>query len=155
MRVVDETGKQLGVMDISEALRIAEERNLDLIQVTDKVDPPVCKIMEYGKYLYWQQKKEKEMGKHKGGEVKGIRLSFAISPHDLEVKAKSAEKFLREGNMVRIELILHGREKYLEGFAKGKVSKFLEILNTLIPIKTERDLKKEFGRFIMIISKAQ
>ncbi len=140
-------------MNLEEALRIAEERNLDLIQVTEKVEPPVCKIMEYGKYLYWQGKKEKGTAKHKGGEVKGIRLSFAISPHDLEVKAKSAEKFLKQGNMVRIELILHGRQKYLEGFAKGKVSQFLEILNGLIPIKTERDLKKEFGRLIMIISK--
>ncbi len=141
-------------MSLEEALRIAEERNLDLIQVTDKVDPPVCKIMEYGKYLYWQQKKEKEMSKHKGGEVKGIRLSFAISPHDLEVRAKSAEKFLKQGNMVRVELILHGREKYLASFAKGKVNQFLEILNSLIPIKTERDLKREFGRLIMIISRA-
>ncbi len=144
----------MGVMDISEALRIAEERNLDLIQITEKVEPPVCKIMEYGKYLYWQQKKEREIGKHKGGEVKGIRLSFAISPHDLEVRAKSAEKFLKDGNMVRIELILHGREKYLQEFAKGKISKFLETLSSLIPIKIEKDLKKEFGRLIMIISKA-
>lgn len=140
-------------MDISEALRIAEERNLDLIQITEKVEPPVCKIMEYGKYLYWQQK-EREIGKHKGGEVKGIRLSFSISPHDLEVRAKSAEKFLKDGNMVRVELILHGREKYLQEFAKGKIKQFLEILNNLLPIKTEKDLKKEFGRLIMIISKA-
>ena len=139
---------------MQEALKLAQERGLDLIQVTEKAEPPVCKIMEYGKYLYWQSKKEKEVSKHSGGEVKGIRLTFGISPHDLETRVNAAAKFLKDGNMVKIELVLHGREKALEGVARGKVNLFLENLNTLIPIKTSGSIKKEFGKLTLMVSKA-
>ncbi len=142
----------MGVFNLSEALQLARERNLDLIQVTEKVEPPVCKFGDYGKYLYWLQKKEK--GVKKGGEVKGIRLGFNISLHDLETRAHQAEKFLKEGDKVRIEMILRGREKGLADFAKGKINQFLEILGKLIPIKIERELKKEPRGWTMIISKA-
>lgn len=154
VRVVDETGKQLGVMSLEKALQEAEERNLDLIQVTEKVTPPVCKIMDYGKYLYQEKKKEKQaVKKQKGGELKGIRLTFNISQHDMETRAKQAEKFLKEGDKIRIELILRGREKALGNFAKEKINKFLEVMGTLLPYKVERELKREPRGFSMIISK--
>jgi len=154
VRVIDETGKQLGVMLLEKALRAARERNLDLIQITEKVEPPVCKIMDYGKYLYLQKKKEKQAAKkQKGGELKGIRLGFNISQHDLEVRAHQAEKFLKEGNRVRIEMRLRGREKALGNFAKEKINKFLETLAKLIPYRIERELKREPRGFTMIISK--
>jgi len=151
--VIDETGKQLGVFPLEEALRLAQERNLDLIQVTEKVEPPVCKLGDYGKYLYSLEKKEKTT-KTKAGEIKGVRISFAISPHDLETKAKMAEKFLKKGYRVRVELILKGRQKALGDFAKGKMNQFLETLGKLTPFKTERDLKREPRGFTMIITKA-
>lgn len=132
---------------------MARERNLDLIQVTEKVIPPVCKIGDYGKYLYWQEKKQKEIRKQKGGQIKGIRLSFGISLHDLEIRARQAEKFLNEGDKVFIEMVLRGREKALAQVAKGKVSQFLEILNKTVPIRAETDLKKGPRGFTMIISK--
>lgn len=135
-----------------EALQLARERNLDLIQVTEKVEPPVCKIMEYGKFLYALQKKEKGARTH-GGEIKGIRLGFNISQHDLETKARQAEKFLKEGDKVRIDMILRGREKGLSNFAKDKFSQFLETTNKFIPIKAERELKREPRGFSMIIAK--
>jgi translation initiation factor IF-3 len=155
VRVIDETtGEQLGVLTLEEALQKAQERNLDLIQVTDKVEPPVCKIMDYGKFLYQQKKKEKEAAKkQKGGGLKGIRLGFNMAQHDLEVRARQAEKFLKEGNKVRIEMRLRGREKALGGFAKEKINKFLEVLRGLTPYKTEREIKREFRGFTMIISK--
>ena len=153
VRVIDETGKQLGVFPLEEALRLAQERNLDLIQVTEKVEPPVCKLGDYGKYLYSLEKKEKTT-KTKAGEIKGVRISFAISPHDLETKAKMAEKFLKKGYRVRVELILKGRQKALGDFAKGKMNQFLETLGKLTPFKTERDLKREPRGFTMIITKA-
>jgi len=139
-------------MALTEAIRIAKEHNLDLVQVTDKVAPPVCKITDYGKYLYQIQKKEKTL-KQKGGETKGIRLTFGISDHDLETKVRLTEKFLRKGDRARIEMVLRGRELALQGFAKEKIHKFLEALNKLIPIKVERELKKEFKRLTMIISR--
>jgi len=153
VRVVDDVGKQLGIMSLEEALQIARERNLDLVQVTEKVEPPVCKIIDYGKYLYFQEKKQRKARKQTGGQLKQIRISLAISPHDLEIKAKMAEKFLKGGDKVRIEMPLRGREKSLAEFAKGKMDKFLEILEGFLPIKIERELKKEPRGLTMIISK--
>lgn len=141
-------------MDIMQALKTAKEKNLDLIQVTDKVEPPVCKIMESGKYLYQLQKKEKVMHqKTKGGELKGVRLTFAISDHDLAIKASQAEKFLKIGDKIKIEMKLRGREKALQGFAREKIKKFIDMLEKSMPLKLERDLKREGGGLTMIISR--
>lgn len=153
IRVIDETGKQIGIFPLEEALRLAEERNLDLIQVTEKVEPPVCKIMDYGKYLYWLQKKEGATRAKRSGELKGIRLGFTISLHDLETKANLAKKFLEKGNKIKIEMILRGREKGFSELAKEKINQFLEILEKQIPIKIEGELKRESRGFTMIISK--
>jgi len=153
VRVVDETGAQLGVMNIFNAIDLAKSKGLDLIQVTEKVEPPVCKIANYGKYLYTLQKKEKKISKPKGGELKEIRLTFGISPHDMEIRAKQAEKFLKEGDKVKINMALRGREKAMGNYAKEKVQKFLESLNIIIPIKTERELKREPRGFTLIVSK--
>lgn len=132
---------------------MAREHGFDLIQVTEKLDPPVCKIMNYGKYLYHLKKKEKSAKHHTGGELKGIRLTFGISEHDLETRVKQAEKFLKKGDRIRIEMKLRGRQKALQGFAREKIKKFLETLEKSIPIKTERELKKQPRGLTMIISK--
>ena len=153
VRVIDEAGKQLGVLALTKALQIARERGFDLIQVTEKIEPPVCKLMDYGKYLYQLKKKERSVKHHTGGELKGIRLTFGISEHDLETRAKQAEKFLKKGDRVRIEMKLRGRQKALQGFAREKIKKFLEILEKSIPIKIERELKKQPRGLTMIIFK--
>lgn len=139
-------------MNIFEAIDLAKSKGLDLIQVTEKVEPPVCRIANYGKYLYTQQKKDKKI-KQPHNELKEIRVGFNISQHDIDVKAKQAEKFLKEGDKVKISMVLRGREKALGHFAKQKIDYFLDNLNSLIPIKTERDLKREARGFTMIISK--
>jgi len=153
VRLIDENGKQLGIMPFEQAAQFAIERKLDLIQVTEKVKPPVCKLGDYGKYLYLEEKKEKTAHKHKGGELKGIRLTFNISLHDLETKVRQAEKFLKREDKVKIDLLLRGRQKYLQDFAKEKIEKFLEILKEIMPIKVERELKKEARSLTMIISR--
>jgi len=140
-------------MSLQEALQKAKERNLDLVQITEKVTPPVCKITDYGKYLYSKEKKER-LGKIKrSGELKGIRLGFNISLHDLETRARQTEKFLKRGDKVRIEMILKGRQRALSDFAKEKINQFLEILEKKVSIKTERDLQKRGRRLTMIITK--
>ena len=121
VRIVDESGKQLGIMPTKTALDMAKERNLDLIQVTEKVVPPVCKIGDYGKYLYSLKKKNKKP-KAKSGELKSIRLSFNISQNDLQIRAKNAIKFLNNREKVRIDLILRGRQKGLGQVGKEKVN---------------------------------
>ncbi|MFH1714192.1 MAG: translation initiation factor IF-3 [Candidatus Nealsonbacteria bacterium] len=153
IRLIDETGKQLGIVSFEEAARQAIEKKLDLIQVTEKVDPPVCKLGDYGKYLYQEEKKVKMAGKQKGGDTKGIRLTFNISQHDMETRARQAEKFLKKGDRIRLELRLKGREKALGDFAKEKVNKFINFLQSLTPIKVERELKREPRGFTMIITK--
>jgi translation initiation factor IF-3 len=140
-------------MPLEKALQIAQERGLDLVQVTEKVDPPVCKIIDYGKYLYSLQKKEKEAKAKRTGEIKGIRLGFNISPHDLETKAKQAEKFLKKGDKIRIEVRLRGREKAHSEVGKEKINQFLKILEKSTPVKIEKELKREPRGLTMIIGK--
>ena len=141
-------------MDIFKAIDLAKSKALDLIQVTDKVEPPVCKIGNYGKYLYSLQKKERKIKVHtKITKLKEVQIGFNISQHDIEVKAKQAEHFLKDGDKVKLGMILKGREKAMGDFAKNKIQFFLETVNKLVPIKTERELKREAKSFTIIISK--
>jgi translation initiation factor IF-3 len=152
VRVIDNEGNQLGIFDLNQALEKAHQKGLDLIQITDKVEPPICKITDYGKFLYALKKKEKQH-KQKTSELKNIRLSFNISTHDMETRAKSAEKFLRKGHKVRIEMRLKGREKALLSFAKDKLNNFLGSLKEQIPIKVEKEIKRETRGLTTIIAK--
>lgn len=153
VRVIDETGKQIGVMNIFDAINMAKSHGLDLIQVTERVEPPICKIGDYGKYLYSLKKKEKKAALKSKTELKEIRIGFNISPHDIEVRAKQSERFLKEGHKVKVSMVLRGREKSMGDVAKNKMQFFLEITGGLIPIKTEREIKREPRGFTMIISK--
>ena len=127
---------------------------MDLVQITDKVEPPICKITDYGKHLYREKKKER-LVKPSQSELKGIRIRFGISSHDMETRVKSALKFLEKGNQVKIELPLKGRQKALGDFAKEKMNLFLEIIEKSAPVKIEKELKREGRGFTMIISKKQ
>ena len=112
VRVIDTDGTMLGVMSIDEALNLAGERKLDLVNISPNAKPPVCKILDYGKYRYELQKKEKEAKKkQKTMQVKEIRLSTFIEDHDIQVKAKTASKFLQDGDKVKVSLRFRGREK--------------------------------------------
>lgn len=153
VRVISETGQQLGVMNIFLAIDLAKSKGMDLIQVTEKVDPPVCKIGNYGKYLYSMQKKERKAKIKTKTELKEIRLGFNISPHDIETKAKQAESFLKDGDKVKVGMVLKGREKAMGDYAKNKIMLFLETVDKLIAIKVERELKREPRGFTMIVSK--
>jgi translation initiation factor IF-3 len=112
VRVVEEDGQhQLGVISTSQAIRIAKERGLDLVEVAPNADPPVCKIVNYGKYKYIQEKHKKEAHKHqKGGKVKEMKFRIGIDPHDYLIKITHAEDFLAEGHKVRIQLQFRGRQ---------------------------------------------
>lgn len=152
--MIDENEKQIGIVPLEKALQMSSERGLDLIQVTDKVSPPICKIAEHGKYLYQLKKKEKKSAK-KGGEIKGIRIKFNTSLHDIETKANQAYKFLKQGCKVKVELFLRGRERALRQHAEEQIKKFTEILGAQIPIDTELPPKKMPNIIILIIKRAQ
>ena len=155
VRLIDKDGKQLGVLRLEDALRKAREAGLDLIQVTQKISPPVCKIGEYGKYAYQIKKKERKQKQQKSGELKSIRLRFNISPHDMETRVKAAEKFFKKGYKIRIEMVLRGREKRLSNFAREKMNQFLEILQKSTAIKIEREIKREARGLTMMVSQSQ
>lgn len=119
MRVIAADGEQLGIMTRDEAMNMAEQKNLDLVCIAPKADPPVCKILDYGKYKYEQQKKEKEAKKKQHiTQVKEIRLSTFIEEHDIMVKAKTGAKFLKDGNKLKVSLRFRGRER--DYVAKGQ-----------------------------------
>ncbi|MCF8567279.1 translation initiation factor IF-3 [Alicyclobacillus tolerans] len=111
VRVIDEDGAQLGILPLREARRVAEEKNLDLVNVAPTAKPPVCRVMDYGKFKYEQSKKEKEARKNqKVIELKEVRMTPNIEEHDFQVKLKNVVKFLSEGDKVKVSLRFRGRE---------------------------------------------
>lgn len=112
VRLIDENGEMHGIMSIASALALAEERNLDLVNVSPNADPPVCKILDYGKYRYEMHKKDKlNKKKQKTMDVKEIRISTFIEEHDINVKANAAIRFLKAGDKVKVSLRFRGRER--------------------------------------------
>lgn len=111
VRVIDENGQQLGIMATRDAVRIAEEHHLDLVEISPQARPPVCKILDYGKYRYEQQKREKEARKkQKVFEIKEVKLRPGIEDHDFDVKFKNTVRFLADGNKVKVTIMFRGRE---------------------------------------------
>jgi len=127
LRVIDENGEMIGIMSRDEALRLAEEKKLDLVNISPNAKPPVCKILDYGKYRYELQKREKEAKKkQKTMTVKEIRLSTFIEDHDIQVKAKTACKFLQDGDKVKVSLRFRGREKDYTARGREVMDRFAE-----------------------------
>jgi len=144
----------LGILDSQKAIELAQEKGLDLVEIAPTAKPPVCKITNYGKYKYKEsKKKQKEKTKQKEVEVKGVRIGLSTSSHDLGYKAKQAEKFLKQGNKLRIEIKLKGREKAHGDLANQKLNDFLGML--LINYKIEQEVKRNPMGMIMTIAKKQ
>lgn len=152
VRLIDETGKQLGIVSTSEALRLAQEKGLDLIEVAAKVSPPVCKIADFGKFQYQREKQARQQRTHqKKSGLKGIRIGFSTAKHDLELKAKQAEKFLDKGYKVRVEIILRGRQKAFGNSARQRIEEFKSLLSEGIIV--EQPITRQPRGFSMIIGK--
>lgn len=112
IRVIDENGNQLGIMNANEANRIADLKNLDLVKISPTANPPVCKIMDYGKFRFDAAKKEKDARKNqKISDVKEVWLSMTIDTHDMETKAKQTSKFLKNGDKVKVSIKMRGRQQ--------------------------------------------
>lgn len=127
LRIIDTDGTQLGIMSRDEAMELAENKKLDLVCIAPKAAPPVCKILDYGKYKYELQKKEKEAKKkQKTTQVKEIRLSTFIEDHDIMVKAKTGAKFLKDGDKLKVSLRFRGREKDYVARGMEVMEKFAE-----------------------------
>lgn len=130
LRVIDSDGTQLGIMPLAAAQKIAVDRNLDLVKIAPQATPPVCRVMDYGKYRFEESKREREARKNqKTIEVKEIRLSLNIDTHDLEVKAKNAKKFLAAGNKLKIAIRFRGREMAYPQIGRDLMNKFVGSLS--------------------------
>jgi translation initiation factor IF-3 len=146
--VIDENGEQLGVLETSQALSMAQERGFDLVEVSPVAKPPVCRIMDYGKFQYQQNRSQQ---KTKKIETKGVRLSFKIGEHDLLVKRKQITKFLDQGHNVKVELRLKGRERAFKLKAKEKIKQFLESLE--MDYKMDKDIQAQGPTLSVTINK--
>ncbi len=142
LRVIGAEGENLGVITREEALAHAEAANLDLIEISPKAEPPVAKVMDYGKYQYEIKKKAKEVkSKSHVTETKAVQVKIGTGEHDLNLKAKRAAEWLTEGHRVKIDLFLWGRYKYMEeGFLKERLERFLKIIP--VDYKVAEEIKK-------------
>lgn len=130
IRVIDSDGNMLGVMSSKEAQRIADEKNLDLVKVSPNAKPPVCKILDYGKFRYEEMRRLKEAKKNqKAVVIKEIRMSVRVEEHDIQVKAKNAIKFLEQGNRVKLTIRFRGREMAYTEQGKGVLLEFAKRLD--------------------------
>ena len=151
VRVISSTGEQLGIMSAKDALKKAEEKNLDLVKIAPTAKPPVCKIMDYGKYRFEQAKREKEARKNqKVVEIKEIRLSLNIDTHDIQTKVNHAEKFLKAGNKVKVSIRFRGREMAHPELGLTSMEKFAEACSEFSSI--EKPAKLEGRQMLMFLA---
>lgn len=147
--MIGETGDQLGIVPTNQAMKLAGEKGLDLVKISPNAVPPVCKLMDYGKFRFEQSKKEKEARKNqKVVELKEVWLSMTIDDNDMQVKAKHAKRFLGEGDKVKVSIRMRGRQQAHASLGIKVMESFFEIVKDVcaieLPPKTE-------GRSILMI----
>lgn len=150
IRVIDQQQTQLGIIPTEEALSLARESGLDLVEVSPMEKPPVCRIMDYGKYKYDRKKRQKQSGGAHTVCLKEIRIRPKTDPHDREIKVKRAQAFLGEGNKVQFTMLFRGRERFLRNRAVEVFDHLLEELGE--EIKVERTPTMEGRRMTMVVS---
>lgn len=150
VRVIGDDGEQFGVMSSREALSLANEKGLDLVLISPNAEPPVCKIMDYGKYRYQQEKRQKEAKKkQKSIEIKEIKLSVKIASNDIAYKVKHAREFIEDGKHVRFRVFLRGREVAEPAMGFPILDKVAQMMEDIANV--EKDYKVE-GRYINMLA---
>ncbi len=138
--MIDAEGNQRGVVSIQEALKIAETANLDLVEVSPAADPPVCKVLDWGKYNYHKTKQlQKAQKKHKITDVKQVRFGLKIGQHDLDIKLRRAQEFLEEGHKVKLVAIFRGRELAHKEIGHELINRVVNQLREQLPIVVDQE----------------
>ncbi|MBD1840985.1 translation initiation factor IF-3 [Coleofasciculus sp. FACHB-64] len=151
IRVIDTDGTQLGIMTPNEAIRIAEEKELDLVLLSDKAEPPVCRIMNYGKYKFEQEKKAREARKNQHtADVKEVKMRYKIEEHDYQVRVNQAERFLKAGDKVKATITFRGREIQHSDLAEDLLKRMATDLQELAEV--QQAPKKEGRNMMMLLS---
>jgi translation initiation factor IF-3 len=136
VRVIDSEGNQLGVLETRVALMMAHEQGMDLVEIAPTAQPPVCRILDYGKYKYDQSKKTKEAKKKAHTvDVKGIRMRYGTEAHDLDYRVKDARRFLEEGNKVQVTLIFRGRETTHPEIGRAQLEKLTQAVSDVAVVE--------------------
>jgi translation initiation factor IF-3 len=149
VRVVDDEGGQLGILAIAEAMAVAEQRGLDLVEVAPEAQPPVCRIMDYGKYKYQQSKRAAEAKKKQVKvEIKEVKLRPKTEEHDFQFKAKNARRFLEEGNKVKVTIMFRGREVTHPEFGHRLIEKLVAELADVGQAESHPSMS---GRFMTMV----
>lgn len=152
--VLDATGANLGVKPTAEAVRFARGQGLDLVEINPKTTPPVAKIMNFGQFRYQQEKEARLVKAHQHVvDTKGVRLSLRIGKHDLEIRLNQALTFLNNGDKVRVELIMRGRELQQVPMAFEIVKKFISEVSAALPIRSEQNAERQANKITAIIAK--
>ncbi len=154
VRVIDDEGNALGVLPTAKAIALAQEKGMDLIEVSPLAEPPVCKFADYSHFKYQKEKEmRKQRAQSKEVEIKGIRLSMRIGSGDLQIRVEQAAKFFEQGDKVKVEMILRGRERAHGDVARAVFDEFVKQLGTHYPIRVEGALKVMDGRMHMILAR--
>lgn len=151
--MITDDGQQLGVMPTSQALKTAQDQGLDLVEVGPKAQPPVAKIVNFGKLQYQKEKQERKnraKSRKSSGETKGIRLSTNIGEHDMMVRVNAGRKFLDKGHRIKPELQLRGREKAHPELAKETLERYVELLD--MDVSIDQPVSRQGWRFSTIVS---
>ncbi|MEB3278929.1 translation initiation factor IF-3 [Capilliphycus salinus ALCB114379] len=149
IRVIDTDGGQLGILAPREAQRLAEEKELDLVLVSDKADPPVCRIMDYGKYKFEQEKRAREAKKKQHtADVKEVKMRYKIDDHDYQVRVNQAKRFLKSGDKVKATIMFRGREIQHSNLAKDLLNRMATDLEELAEVQ---QYPKQEGRTMMML----
>ncbi len=151
IRAIDKDGGQLGILTPQEALRIAEEQELDLVLVSDKADPPVCRIMDYGKYKFEQEKKAREARKKQHtADVKEVKMRYKIEDHDYQVRVNQAVRFLKDGDKVKATITFRGREIQHSDLAEDLLKRMATDLEQVAEV--QQAPKREGRNMMMLLS---
>jgi translation initiation factor IF-3 len=151
IRAIDTDGTQLGILSPQEALRIAEEKELDLVLVSDKADPPVCRIMDYGKYKFEQEKKAREQRKKQHtADVKEVKMRYKIEEHDYQVRVNQAVRFLKDGDKVKATITFRGREIQHSDLAEELLKRMATDLEEVAEV--QQAPKREGRNMMMLLS---
>ena len=151
---LDSDGKALGIMKTADAIRTAREQELDLVLINPKAEPPIAKIMDFGQFRYQQEKEQRIRKAHQHVvDTKCIRMSLRIGKHDLDIRKNQTLKFLNEGDKVKIEIVLRGRENQQAGLAFENLKKFLAEVNAEMSTRFEQAAERQGNKITVIIVK--
>ena len=149
MRLISSEGEQLGIVSRQQALQKAEEAGLDLVEVAHQTNPPVCRIMDFSKYKYEQEKREREMRKHrKSSHIKEIRLRPSIDEHDYQIKMRHLREFLEKGEKVRVRLLFRGREMVHQEVGRALIERLMKETEQFAKVDK---LPQQVGRMITLV----